>query len=86
MDVILIESEAYYKLLEDTKAHLTKSMSGDTYMDEAEVMKLFHITNKSHFSQFRSKHQVPCYKVDRSYIYIRSEIDAFILKYKANRN
>ena len=86
MEVILMETDAYFKLLEDTKAHLNKSMSGSTYMDESEVMKLFHITNKSHFSQFRSKHQLPCYKPDRSYIYKRSEIDSFILKYRVNKN
>lgn len=86
MDLIVIENAAYFKLLEESKTHLTKSLSGETYMDESEVMKLFHITNKSHFSQFRSKHQIPCYKVDRSYIYKRKEIEAFISKFKVNKN
>ena len=86
MDVIVFESTAYFKLLEEVKTHLTKSITGNTYMEEAEVMKLFHIRNKSHFSQFRSKHQIPCYKVDRSYIYKRDEIESFISKYKANKN
>ena len=85
MEVIVIETAAFYKLLEETKNHLNKSQSRETYIEEAEVMKLFHIKNKSHFSQFRSKHQIPCYKVDRSYIYIRSEIESFISKYRANK-
>jgi hypothetical protein len=84
MEVIVIESTAYYKLLEETRTHLTKAMSTETFMEESEVMKLCHITNKSHFSQFRSKHQIPCYKVDRSYIYKRSEIETFITKFKTN--
>ena len=86
MEVIVIETAAFYKLLEEAKTHFSKSQSGETYIEEADVMKLFHISNKSHFSQFRSKHQIPCYKVDRSYIYKRNEIESFITKFRANKN
>ena len=86
MEVIVIESTAFYKLLEEAKNYLTKSSSSETYIEEADVMKLFHIKNKSHFSQFRSKHQIPCYRVDRSYIYKRNEIETFITKHKSNKH
>ena len=84
MEVIVIESTAFFKLLEQAKAHFAKSSSTETFIEEPDVMKLFHITNKSHFSQFRAKHQIPCYRVDKSYIYRRNEIEAFISKFKAN--
>jgi hypothetical protein len=95
MEVIVIESDAFNKLVDEIISRVKTSMSigksdsgegsGEDWIEEGRVMKLLGIKNKAYFGQIRAKQQMPCYKVGKYYMYKRSEIETFILKHRANR-
>lgn len=82
MEVIILESQAFYRLIEEIEKRAILRKNMDEYMTEQQVMSLFHIANRNHFSMYRTKHMIPCYKKPgtRSYLYVRSEVEAFIRK------
>ena len=89
MEVIVIESDAFYALVEKVASRIIGELSSksnpsdngkDIYMPETEVMETFGITSKSHFIQFRAKKQLPCSKVGVKYLYKRSDIQKYIEK------
>lgn len=91
MEVIVIESEAFTRLVDEISERIIAQMDRrinipakeDVYMDELEVKKLLGIKNNKWFITVRSKLHIPCYKVGKSYIYKRAEINSFIDKHKA---
>jgi hypothetical protein len=96
MEVIVLESAAFHKLIEQVtrplideirtiRKELSNQSLENAWMEEDEVMSLLKITSHSWFSEYRVANNVPCYKVGRKYIYKRSEIMKFIEKYRANR-
>jgi len=94
MEVIVFESEAYQRMIDEIVDRLQKGSTGskqpmkdaaDDWIDDDAVMALLGIKNKSYFSTLRSKQQLPCYRPGRHYKYKRSEIVSFIEKHKAHR-
>ena len=83
LEVIILESQAFYKLLEEVEKRAVQRKNASEYMTEEDVMKLFRITTKSHFSVFRTKIKIPCYKVPetRHFIYKRADIENFVNKF-----
>jgi len=97
MELIVFESEAFYKLIEEVTRPLIDEIkeayrllsdrsTENIYMDQEEVMRILHITNKKYFSQYQAKKNLPCYKDGRKYIYKRSEIMSFIENHKVNKS
>ena len=87
MEVIIIETQAFYRLLEEVKKTLVEQNNADEYLSQDQVMNLFKISNKNHFSMYQTKHKLPCYKQPgtRHYLYKRSEIENFIKKNRVVR-
>ncbi|MEI7727840.1 MAG: hypothetical protein WCK09_22225 [Bacteroidota bacterium] len=96
MEVIVIESAAFHKLIEQVtrplideirtiRKELSDQSLENAWMEEDEVMKLLKIKSHSWFSEYRVKNNLPCHKVGRRYAYKRSEIIGFVEKRRANR-
>ena len=92
MEVIVIESKAFENLVNQVIDTVKRSLQQNAlpgtrqeeFMTTDQVMKLFGLTSKAHFTQFRSRYQVPFSKVGKTYIYKRVEIEAFIAKKSVN--
>jgi len=82
MDLVVIESEAFYKLAEEIEQRAIKRYEGNRYMTDEETMAFFGIKNKSYWSTFKSKHQIPSSKIGGQFLFKRSEIEQFVLKHR----
>lgn len=56
--------------------------AASSYMDEKSVMQIFAITNRSHWSQFMRINKIPHYKVGRSCVYRREDIDNYVKNHR----
>jgi len=95
MEVIVFESDAFYKLVEMVTKPLVEELKearrqlqedkADIWMNEMDVMAALRITSKSWFSVYRAKNNFPCYKTGKKYAYKRREVLNFIEKHKTDR-
>ena len=86
MDVIVIETQAFYNLVETVINRLaaeqksTAKIEPETgkMMDAKEAMTFFGITNQKYFYRFISKENVPFIKIGKKYHFNRAQVIEFI--------
>ena len=61
MEVIVIESPAFYRLIAEVERFVIQQHQADSWLTDAEAMSLFKIRSKSHWSTFKSKHGLCIY-------------------------
>ena len=86
MDVIVIETQAFYSLVESVVNRLSAEnktpakIEPETgnMMGAKEAMTFFGITNQKYFYRFISKENVPFIKIGKKYHFNREQISEFI--------
>ncbi|WP_421896444.1 helix-turn-helix domain-containing protein [Marinoscillum sp.] len=80
MDVIVIESKAFFALIDQVVEKLEPSKKQlDKWIDGAEAMKILHITSKSTLQKMRDNGEIEYSKVnERTILYNRFSIEEYI--------
>lgn len=79
MEVILIETESYYKLMAETLRRLKQdTCESEQWMSEAEMMKLFSYTNLEAWKKYRADHKIPVSTIGNKRVYNRSKINKLL--------
>jgi len=86
MDVIVIETQAFYSLVEavinrlaaEKKSIAKNEPDNGNMMDAREAMSFFGITNQKYFYRFISKENVPFVKIGKRYHFNRAQVIEFI--------
>ena len=87
MDVIVIETQAFYNLVETVINRLLAAEKKSTakiepetgkMMDAKEAMTFFGITNQKYFYRFISKENVPFIKIGKKYHFNRAKVIEFM--------
>ena len=86
MDVIVIETQAFYSLVESVVNRLSAEkmnpvktdLVNGNMMNAKEAMTFFGITNLKYFYRFVSKENVPFSKIGKKYHFNREQINEFI--------
>ena len=86
MEVIVIETEAFYALFDKLKQHWSGDEgikagqvypSEEIFLSETEVMAIFRIKSKVYWGRFRDKHNIPSVKIGKRYVYRKDLIDNY---------
>jgi len=89
MDVIVIETQAFYTLVEDVVAHLLvkKDKTKDPIAEKltitlAEAMDYFGLSSREYFFRFIRKQRVPHTKVGKIFHFNRLELIEYMARHK----
>jgi predicted DNA-binding transcriptional regulator AlpA len=85
MEVIVIETQAFYNLLESASERAYRRIkeemereNADRLIPEDEVMRIFGIGSRTYFRRFISKNNIPFARVGRGYHYRKIHIDDYL--------
>ena len=79
MDVIVIETESYYKLMAETLRRVKQeNQEVEQWMSEAEVMKLFSYTDLDAWKKYRADHRIPVSTIGNKRMYNRAKINELL--------
>ncbi len=79
MEVIIVETEAFYKLVaEATRRVMDQTRNRQEWMSEAEMMKLFSYTDLEAWKKYRADHKIPVSTIGNKRIYNRSKINELL--------